>query len=66
MVNASDIEWLSARHPTLKQTTTGGVSGPVEFSATYNPQKDMFQILYPGDDDVTGGLLLTGTFDILY
>jgi hypothetical protein len=64
MVNATDLDWLGERHPTLKLTASGGISGPVEFSATYNPQQNVFQILYPGDDDVTDGLLLTGTFDI--
>ncbi len=64
MVSANDMEWLGTRYPTLIPTTSGGVSGSVEFSATYNRQKDVFQVLYRGDEDVTGGLLLTGTFDI--
>lgn len=64
MVNATDLDWLKERYPTLKATATGGVSGPVKFSATYNRQQNVFQILYPGDEDVTGGLLLSRSFDI--
>lgn len=64
MVNATDLDWLREKYPTLKLTATGGVSGQVGFSATYNRQQNVFQILYPGDDDVTGGLLLAGTFDV--
>lgn len=64
MVNATDLDWLSESYPTLKLTATGGVSGPVEFSATYNRQQNMFQILYPGDEDVTDGLSLAGVFNI--
>ena len=64
MVNATDIDWLSERHPNLKLTATGGVSGLVNFSATYNRQQDVFQILYPGDEDVVGGFALAGIFNI--
>ena len=64
MVNATDIEWLRERYPALKLAATGGVSGAVEFSATYNRQQNVFQILYPGDEDITGGLPLAGAFNI--
>ena len=64
MVNTTDLDWLKQRYATLKLTATGGVSGPVKFSATYNRQQNVFQILYPGDEDVTRGLLLAGSFDI--
>jgi hypothetical protein len=64
LVSASDLDWLGDRYPTLKLTATGGVAGPVDFSATYNRQQNMFQILYLGDEDIVGGLPLAGTFNI--
>ena len=64
MVNEADLDWLNERYPALKPTATGGVAGSAGFSATYNQRRNVFQILYPGDEDVTGGLLLRGAFDV--
>ncbi len=64
MLSIGDQDWLGAAYPGLRLTATGGVSGALQLSATYHRERDEFQILYPGADDVVRGLRLDGTFDI--
>lgn len=64
MLSAIDLDWLGAAYPGMGPTESGGVSGVVNLSATYHRERNLFQILYPGGEDVIGGLQLAGTFNI--
>jgi len=64
MLTDADLDWLKATNPGLRPTPTGGVSGTARIDATYDAEKNQFQILYREDSVVVGGIRLEGEFGI--
>jgi hypothetical protein len=63
MVTDQDKIWLSQHYSELTTNNTG-VSGAIEFAATYNEQTHRFQILEDDIIDEVGGVKLSGSFKI--
>jgi len=63
MVTDQDKIWLSQHYSELTSNNTG-VSGAIEFAATYNEQTHRFQIIEDDIFDEVGGVKLNGSFKI--
>ena len=63
MLTDQDKTWLSEKHPGLALSEEG-ISGTIEFTATYNDQSNCFLVLEEGAADTVGGLRLAGSFKI--
>jgi hypothetical protein len=63
MLNENVKQWLRERHPALIPAG-GAVAGTIEFTASYNRESNRFLILGDGVTKQTGGIALSGAFEI--
>lgn len=59
----SDESWLQKCHPELA-LSPHGIAGTINTVATYNPETNLFQILYNGSPDQVGGVRLRTFFGV--
>lgn len=64
MTNDFDKQWVAQKYPGL-EITNEGISGVVEFTATYNKEINSFLILDREIDDTIGGVKLSCRYSIL-
>lgn len=64
MTNVFDNQWIVQKYPGLA-ITDEGISGVVEFTATYNKETNSFLILDKETVDIIGGTKLSGRYKIL-
>ena len=63
MVTSDEREWLSAAQPGLVPGN-GNIAGVVQFTATYNPDVNLFSILNIEDADDVGGVKLVCRYQL--
>jgi hypothetical protein len=63
MLNEADEAWLRSTYPALV-FTGDALSGTIDFRASYNRDKNRFLILDDQLPDQTGGIALSGSFQI--
>jgi hypothetical protein len=63
MLNESDEAWLRSTYPALV-SAGDAVTGTIDFSASYNGDTNRFLILTDQLPDQTGGIALSGSFEV--
>lgn len=63
MLSDEDAKWLQENYPALK-IEDEKISGTIEFTATYNPEKNRFLVIKDDVRDGVGGLRLSGSFPV--
>lgn len=67
VINSEEIKWMKLNHPSLKvDSSRRELKGEIRFTCSYNPSTDEFEILkFQATSDSIGGIILTGTFQVL-
>ncbi len=63
MITSEDILWLKKNYPVLV-ATQNGLTGTIEFTATYKKDGNLFLVIKNGGLNTLGGIELSGIFNI--